>query len=372
MNTAIIAAAGQSTRAGLKTNKNLFYFDGSTVIEKTVSAFLSVKSIGEIIVTAPKEDVADFERILLEISKKIIVIEGGSTRTESVKKALSKARGNFVLIHDGARPFVTDKLIKKCLYKAVNEGNAVPCLPLTDTVAKVSDGKITSTERRNLLSVQTPQVFKREEIIEVYEKITDDDVFFDDSGAYCKYFAPCNYVEGEKTNVKLTYYDDFASLLPNKTGIGYDLHKLVEGRRLVLGGIPVEHEKGLLGHSDADVVIHALMDAMLSALALKDIGNYFPDTDKKYEGISSVILLKKVLKIIKKQGYKPVSASFTVLAEKPKLSPYSQSIRQNVAEILGVNEKNVGFSCTTSEGVGLVGREEAIACYATCVLKPCL
>ncbi len=370
MNTVIIPSAGKGIRSGLKTNKNLFFFDGSTIIEKTVSAFLGVKSIGEIIVTVRAEEISRFEKLLKKLSPIIFVTEGGSTRTESVKKALRLAKGEYVLIHDGARPFVTPKLIKKCLYKAEFEGNCIPCLPLTETVAKIKNGEITDAGRADLLSVQTPQVFKRKEILSAYEKITDTDEFFDDAGVFCKYVGICHYIIGEKTNVKLTYESDFKRLLPEKTGIGYDIHKLTEGRKLILGGVEIKHDKGLLGHSDADVVIHALMDSMLSALALKDIGNYFPDTDLKYEGISSVILLEKVLKIVKKQGYKPVSASISVLAEKPKLSPYANKIRENLARILKIDVSKIGFSCTTSEGVGLVGREEAVACYATCTLSP--
>ena len=370
MNTAIIPSAGEGIRSNLNKNKNLFFFDGSTVIEKTVSVFLTVKSIGEIIVAVREEEKKTFEKLLAKLSPVVRVVSGGNTRTESVKKALSLATGKYVLIHDGARPFLTANLIKKCLYKAEIAGNCIPCLPLTETVAKINNGAAVETGRRNLLSVQTPQVFKREEILSAYEKITDDDFFTDDAGVYCKYVGSCSYIEGEKTNIKLTYESDFKKLLPERTGIGYDIHQLAEGRKLILGGVEINHDKGLLGHSDADAVIHALTDALLSALALKDIGNYFPDTDAKYEGISSVILLKKVLKIIKKRGYKPVNASIAVLAEKPKLSPYADKIRENLANILGVKVTDVGFSCTTSEGVGLVGREEAIACYATCALAP--
>lgn len=372
MNTAIVTAAGNGERAGLKLNKNLFFFDGSTVIEKTVSTFLAVEEIDEIIVTAPKSDFEEFVKLLSPLSEKVSIILGGGTRTESVSKALNQAQGEFVLIHDGARPFITADLIKKCLYKAINKGNCIPVTPLTETVGVIKNEKIIKTERSELLNLQTPQAFKTEEIKKAYSQIKSDEVFTDDCGVYCKYIGACNYVEGDKNNVKLTYKPDFSKLLPSRSGIGYDIHQLAEGRNLILGGVEIPHDKGLLGHSDADVVIHALMDATLSACALKDIGNYFPDTDQKYKDISSVILLEKVLEIAKKQGYKPVNASFSIIAEKPKLSPFVDLIKGNLASLLGLTKDRVGIACTTNEKIGELGSEKAIACFCTVTVSPSL
>lgn len=368
MNVAIITSAGTGERSGLKINKNLFTFDGSTVIEKTVSVFLSVEEIDRVIVTAPKNDLPAFVE-LFKNNDKVTVITGGDTRTGSVKNALSLIEDGYVLIHDGVRPFVTAELIKKCLYKAVIEGNCVPVTPVTDTLAITENDAIVKTERAKFSNVQTPQVFETNEIKKAYDSIAEGEVFTDDCGVYLKYIGKCHYVSGDTNNVKLTYKKDFENLLEIKNGIGFDLHKLVAGRDLVLGGVKIPHSKGLLGHSDADVVLHALMDAILSSCALKDIGNCFPDTDPQYKNISSAILLEKVLEIAKKQGYKPVNASIVIMAEKPKLSPFTDAIRQNIAKLLNVEIGNVGVSCTTLEGVGLVGREEAIACYATATVK---
>lgn len=368
MNVAIITSAGTGERSGLKINKNLFVFDGSTVIEKTVSVFLSVQEIDQVIVTAPKNDLDAFLE-LFENNDKVTVTTGGETRTSSVKNALSLVEDGYVLIHDGARPFVTADLIKKCLYKAVIEGNCIPLTPVTDTLAITENDVIVKTERAKFSSVQTPQVFKTKEIKQAYDNIADGEVFTDDCSVYLKHVGNCHYVLGDPDNVKLTYKKDFENLLDIKSGIGFDLHKLVTGRDLVLGGVRIPHAKGLLGHSDADVVLHALMDAILSSCALKDIGNYFPDTDPEYKNISSAILLEKVLEIVNKQGYKPVNASIVIMAENPKLSPFTDEIRQNIAKLLDVEIGNVGVSCTTLEGVGLVGREEAVASYATVTVK---
>lgn len=372
MNTAIITAAGSGERAELKFNKNLFFFDGSTVIEKTVSAFLAVEEVDEVIVTAPKSDYEEFVKLLSPLSKKVKTILGGDTRTASVSKALNETRGEFVLIHDGARPFITPDLIKKCLYKAINEGNCVPALPLTETAGAIENGKIVRTERSKLLNLQTPQTFKTEEIKRAYSSIKRGESFTDDCGVYCRYIGACNFIEGEKSNVKLTYKPDFEKLLPQRSGIGYDIHELVVGRKLILGGVEIPRYKGLSGHSDADVVLHALMDAMLSACSLKDIGNYFPDTDQRYKDISSVILLKKVLETVKKQGYKPVNASFSIIAEKPKLSPYVDSMKKNLAFLLGLTEGRVGIACTTNEKIGELGSEKAIAAFCTVTVSPYL
>ncbi len=372
MNFAIITSAGSGKRAGLKTDKNLFFFDGSTVIEKTVSLFLKIKKIDRIIVTVPEKSRTVYEKLLRKLSPKITIVNGGDTRTQSVKNALSLCNGGVVLIHDGARPFASENLIKKCLYKAINDGNCVPALNLTDTLGIVKNGKIVNTGREGFLSVQTPQAFKTEDIKKAYDGITADDIFTDDCGVYCKYIGSVNFIEGEKQNIKLTYKEDFENLLPKKTGIGYDLHTLVPNRKLILGGVEIPHEKGLWGHSDADAVIHAIMDAMLSACSLKDIGHYFPNTDQKYKDISSAILLKKVLQIIKKQGYKPVNLSLVIMAEKPKLSPFVDKIKGSLAELLKITPENTGVTCTTTEGVGLVGREEAIASYAVVTLAPAL
>ena len=372
MNTAIILSAGSSERSGLKFNKNLFVFDGKTVIEHTIAPFLKVKSIGEIIVAVKKAEIAKFEKLILPLSKKIKLCVGGDTRTQSVKNALCLATGKYVFIHDGARPFVSEKLIKKCAYMAVNKGNCVPTTPLTETVGELDNGQILRTRRKDLLSLQTPQVFETEKIKYAYSKISENDVFTDDCGVYCKYVGPCNFIEGEKQNIKLTQKQDFLNLLPPKTGLGFDIHTLVSGRKLILGGVTIPHTKGLLGHSDADCLLHALMDAMLSSCGLKDIGHYYPDTDPNYKDISSVILLKNTLKLVKKQGYKPVNATFTIMAEKPKLSPFVDEIKNNLAKLLDVKVENIGISCTTFEGVGDIGEERAIAVNCVCTLCACI
>lgn len=368
----IIAAAGSGNRSQLKINKNLFVFDGRTVIERTVGVFLNVDGINNIIVAVPEAEYQQFSAVLSGLSDKIMLVTGKDTRTETVKSALLHVTADYVIIHDGARPFVTKTLIESCMQAAAIYGAATAALPPVDTIGKTEGHVVISAQKAGYLNIQTPQVFDAKKLKAAYEKVTENDCFTDDSGVYCKYAGAVAYVAGEAENIKLTYKKDFESLLPTVYGCGFDLHRLVPNRKLVLCGVNVNYEKGLLGHSDADAPIHALMDAMLSACGMKDIGFYFPDTDPAYKDISSMILLEKVLSMTKKAGYKPVNVTICIMAEKPKLSPLRAEMTKNIAKICNITPQCIGITFTTLEGVGAIGNSEAIAAYATCTLKPCL
>ncbi len=365
----IICAAGKGERAKLNKNKLLVPFNGKTVLERTVSAFMNTKLIDQYVVTSSKEDLKEIKSLLSPFN--VTVVLGGETRTDSVKNALKKVTGDIVLIHDGARPFVTKKIIKDCITSAEKYGSGIVAVPSSDTVC-LSDGKeITSyLGKSGIYDVQTPQGFKTEEIIKAY-KNAKGKTFNDDGEVYKNTFNKLNVVLGDKNNIKLTYPEDFSVLekdVLRKFGTGFDCHKLVKDRKLILGGIEIPHTKGLLGHSDADVLIHALMDAMLSACALRDIGYYFPDTDYKYKDISSVKLLKEVIKLLKEKGYRVESVSAVIMAEKPKLLNHIPKIKQNICKLLKLSEDDVGISATTLEGLGFVGREEGISVQSTAVL----
>ena len=363
----IIAAAGSGSRANLGKNKLLYKIGGQTVLEKCVSAFLT-SGAEKIFITASETDFGEYEKLFAAFPI-IYIIRGGATRTESVKNALEKVESDIVLIHDGARPYVSPALIKACALSAENYGSGIAAVLPTDTLAFIEDGEIIRTGRENILAVQTPQAFKTELIKKAYSKISEGDRFTDDTGVFCKYIGAAKYVEGEKENVKLTYRSDFDGFSQIRVGTGFDLHKLTEGRKLILGGVEIAHGKGLLGHSDADVLTHAIMDALLSAAALRDIGYYFPDTDPKYEGANSMALLSEVLKMIGERGYAVSNVSATIMAEKPKLSGYIPRITENLANALGVPPAAIGIGCTTLEGIGVVGREEGIAVQAYVSIK---
>ena len=365
---AIIAAAGNGSRAKLNKNKLLFNLGDKTVLEKTVDVFLRSPFIDEIIVTANGADKEIFESFFKN-DKNVRVVLGGSSRAESVKNALDAiADDGVVLIHDGARPYLSPALIERCAISAEKFGSGVAAVPTVDTIGVLNGDLLISTMRNGVCAVQTPQAFSVSEIKRAYDMASDLSAFTDDAGIYCKYIKPARFVEGERTNVKLTNPEDFHNTV-FRTGTGFDLHRLAEGRKLILGGVEIPHAKGLLGHSDADVLLHAIMDALLSAASLRDIGYHFPDTDPRYKGISSVLLYKEVITLIGKQEYKVNNISATIMAEKPKLMKFVPEMTANIAKLSFVPESDVGIGCTTLEGIGTVGREEGIAVQAYCSLK---
>lgn len=367
MISAIITAAGNGSRANLNVNKLLYKINGVTVLEKTLSIFENCSEIDQIIVTSSKNDFDTITALCSKISQKTEVCLGGETRTQSVKNALDLVKGEIVLIHDGARPFATEQLLLRCIDGVRKFGSAIASIDVRDTLANVNEGEIIDTFRKNVVALQTPQAFFTKDILFAYSKITDNDVYTDDSSVYKAFVGNPHVCDGEEKNVKLTYRDDFESAF--RVGIGFDLHTLVEGRKLILGGIEIPHAKGLLGHSDADALTHAIMDSLLSALSLRDIGYHFPDTDPKYKGADSIQLLKHVLQMIGEKGYEVNNVSAVIMAQKPKLSTFIPKITNNLAKVINISTFSVGITCTTMEKVGLVGREEAIACEVYSMLK---
>lgn len=366
--TLILTCAGKGSRAGYGKNKLLIDFNGKTVLERTLEAFTKSGLINQYIVTASKEDFDEVEKLVSAVAT---VVVGGDTRTASVKNALKKANGEIVLIHDGARPFVTQKIIKNCVDGVIENGSAITAIPSSDTILSAEDGKnVSYLGKEGLYKVQTPQGFFTKDVIAAYDKV-DGQTFPDDGSVYRLTFGSPSLCEGDADNIKLTYKEDFEKLNEKfgcRVGTGFDCHRLTENRKLILGGIEIPYDKGLLGHSDADVLTHAVMDAILSALALRDIGYHFSDKDPAYKDADSIELLKIVLKMIDEKDYKVDSISATVMAEKPKLLNYLPSITENLAKVLCVGKDKVGIGATTLEGLGFVGREEGICVHAQAVL----
>ena len=363
--TVIIAAGGSGERAKQQKNKILVEIGGTPCIRKTFDVFFSSGLITEYIVAAKQEDAEEIKAILPDFVK---IVSGGDTRTESVKNALCETTGEIVLIHDAARPFVDERIIKDCLESAKLNGSGIAAIPSRDTIVK-NDGAFTEyLGKSNLYLIQTPQCFKTEEIKTAYLK-ADDKTFNDDGEVYLNCFKKLNLVAGDKNNIKLTFPEDFACAdKETRFGTGFDCHRLTENRKLILGGVEIPHDKGLLGHSDADVLTHAVMDAILSACSLRDIGYWFPDSDEKYRGADSMKLLAEVLRIVGKKGFKVESISAVIMAEKPKLLKHIPAITQSLAKALNISPDKVGISATTLEGLGFVGREEGICVHANAVV----
>lgn len=364
----ILTCAGSGVRANFGKNKLLVSYNGQTVLSKTLSAFYKSGLIEQYIITANNDD---YETVKNIVGEDVTVVIGGATRFDSVKNALPFVKGDVVLIHDGARPFVSFDIIKDCIKTAETFGSAIPVVPSCDTILK-GDGKVADgyIGKDGLYNVQTPQGFKSELIIPAYEFAKYNN-FPDDGSVYKNLYGKLNCFIGDKKNVKLTYKEDFDvfNTINNcRVGTGFDCHRLVENRKLILGGIEIPYSLGLLGHSDADVLTHAIMDAILSAVSERDIGYHFPDTDERYKGANSMSLLEKVLDIIDKKGYKVQSVSAVIMAQKPKLLPFIPSITENLATALNITSDMVGIGATTLEGLGFVGREEGICSNATAVL----
>ncbi len=364
--TAIIAAAGKGSRAGLSENKIFYDLDGEPVILKTVKIFDETSKIDEIIIVHSEGEQEKIEGLLKgKISKPIRYVLGGSTRFLSVKNALFTVDEGAVIIHDAARPYLYKDSLNRIIKSVLTSGSGVLASTPTDTVLE-TDGKgnIIASTRKNLYNAKTPQAFMVNELKKAYLLADGGEDFTDDAGVYCAFIGKCKLVECEG-NKKLTYPEDFSSpQAVTSVGVGYDLHRLGENRKLILGGVEIPHDKGLIGHSDADVLTHAVMDALLSSANLRDIGYHFSDKDDKYKDISSMVLLEKVLKMLKAKGVKPLYVSAVIMAEKPKLLNYIPEITKSLASALGLPTQKVGITATTLEGIGIVGREEGIASEA--------
>ena len=371
---AVIPAAGAGSRAGFDKNKILQKMGGASVLWRTVSAFAQNENIAGIAVCANKNERAEIGRELCGFAK-VLYADGGSTRTESVKNALEVLAAlpcppDYVLIHDAARPFVSQKIIDDCVKTVRAHGSAVCALPCTDTLVHAQNGIIAgSYDRETAFTLQTPQGFGFAELLAAYRKITPADSFTDDSGVYAKYVAPPFLFMGEKRNIKLTFREDFA-MNETRTGIGVDTHAFgAERKYIVLGGVRIDAPTGLHAHSDGDVLCHAVMDALLSAAGLADIGHHFPDTDPQYKGADSLALLAKVRELIENEGFTVGNISAAIVAEAPKLAPHIQKMKQNIADVLHISERAVGISAGTNEGLGYLGRGEGITVIANALLR---
>lgn len=388
---AVIPAAGTGSRAGFAKNKILQPLGGVSVLRRTASVFAHHPRVGGICVCASE---ADREAIGRELAgmKNVLLAPGGATRTESVKNALEALAElpcppDYVLIHDAARPFVSQKVINDCIDTVRQFGSAVCALPCTDTAVRAESGFAAAhVERENLYTLQTPQGFAFAPLCEAYRKLGKGDVFTDDSGVFAKYVGPPRLFAGERRNVKLTFAEDFA-MDEIRTGVGVDTHAFVRpkarplgaqatpgpapakiagaaGAHIVLGGARIPSAFPLAAHSDGDVLCHAVMDALLSAAGLSDIGHYFPDTDPQYRGADSLALLAKVRALLEDEGFAAGNVSAAIVAEMPRLAPYIGQMKQNIAHVLQIPEHAVGITAGTNEGLGYVGRGEGITVVA--------
>ena len=373
---AVVVCAGASTRMG--TDKIFASLCARPVIAHTLLGFENADCIDGIVVVTRKENFDKIKDIALKygINKLKCICEGGKTRAHSVLSGVDNADADYVAITDGARPLVTPALIERCCADAFLYGAAAPGIAVADTLKRV-DGEnniITTVDRASLVRIQTPQVMPRAVYRDCLKKALELDVEFTDDCSVFEYFGhSVKLSEGSGCNIKLTYPEDIEicerlmATMDIRVGHGYDVHRFKEGRELWLCGERIDYEYGLDGHSDADVALHALTDAILGAAGLGDIGRHFPDTDMQYKGISSVLLLKKVWADVSKT-YALGNCDVTVIAQKPKLLPHIENMKKNIAEALECDITRVNVKATTEEKLGFTGRLEGISSHAVCTL----
>ena len=406
----IIAAAGSGNRMGSGIPKQYMKIWGKPVLTRAVEAFTANAFTDSIYVVvnqnymefcrkeyccirpdgghAPKhggpDKVPDAKPGFGKVKQ---IVCGGSERQDSVYAALSVIPDDvdIVLVHDGARPFVTNETIDALIESAMKYGAAAVAVPVKDTVKSAEDGIFTETlDRSRLYSIQTPQGFGRGLLLTAYRKAFDENIYGTDDAVLVEKMGEKVYlVKGDYNNIKITTKEDIAvgeAILAARsgqaapaeeprTGTGYDVHRLETGRKLILGGVEIPFEKGLLGHSDADVLLHAIMDALLGAAALGDIGRHFPDNDGSYRGISSLLLLEKVKEQLEKNGCSIGNIDAVVIAQRPKIAPYIGQMTSRIAETLGIEENRINIKGTTTEKLGFCGREEGIAAQASVLIK---
>ncbi|MDR3590114.1 MAG: 2-C-methyl-D-erythritol 4-phosphate cytidylyltransferase [Negativicutes bacterium] len=380
MATAIVAAAGSGTRMETGINKVFVPLLGRPILLHSVEALAACPEVDDLIVVVAPGEEAQAEELLTgaRLSKGWKVVPGGSQRQYSIANALRtvpEACG-IILIHDGARPLIDQTAVGLAVAAARDCGAAGVAVPVKDTIKTVDPaGFIAATpERSTLWAIQTPQVFEAGLLRRAYaEAARDDFLATDDAALVERLGVRVKIVQGSYRNLKITTPEDLvvAEALLRKeagtmirVGMGYDVHRLVPGRKLILGGLDLPFELGLEGHSDADVLLHAIKDALLGAAALGDIGRHFPDSDPAYKGASSLKLLEEVGRLLAARGWRANNIDAVVVAEKPKLAPYIPAMNANIAAALGLAPEQVNVKATTTEGLGFTGRKEGIAAYA--------
>lgn len=366
----IITAAGRGSRAGGDLPKQWRQLGGMTVLERTVAAF---QGRGRIIVTLHPDDMA---RGIGLFQGRATLVAGGDTRAASVRNALESLSGSAVarvLIHDGARPFASAALIDRVLMALDHHPCAAPALPVTDALWRGAEGRVSGTaDRAGLYRAQTPQGFHFPAILEAHRAHAGDAA--DDVAVARAAGLDVAIVEGEEENIKLTWPADFARAermagrMEIRLGNGYDVHAFTKGDHVTLCGVRVPHDRALLGHSDADVAMHALTDAIYGALAAGDIGRHFPPSDPRWKGAASEIFLTHAGALAAERGFALSNADVTIVCERPKIGPHAGAMQAELARILGVAPDRISVKATTSERLGFTGREEGIAALATATL----
>lgn len=379
---ALIVAAGRGTRLGGELPKQYLLLDGEPVLRRTVSAFLAHPRIDQVLVVigAGQQDLYDQALSGLDLLPPVV---GGETRQQSVAAGLAALAGSaptHVLIHDAARALIDDALISRVCDALESSPAVLPALPVVDSLSRIEGDQVVGTQdREHLVRAQTPQGFDFAAITDAHGRMTGQ-AFSDDVAVARAAGMVVRVVAGTEDNFKITIADDLKraeSLLRQKgqnnvetrTGSGFDVHRLADDRAMVLCGLPIPHPQGLAGHSDADVALHAITDAVLGAMAEGDIGDHFPPEDNRWKGVSSDIFLRYAASLLQLRVGRVISIDLTIICEAPKIKPHRQAMRENVAAILGIPVHRISIKATTTERLGFTGRREGIAAQAIATVE---
>jgi 2-C-methyl-D-erythritol 4-phosphate cytidylyltransferase/2-C-methyl-D-erythritol 2,4-cyclodiphosphate synthase len=417
---AVVVAAGRGERLG-QPEKVLLPLAGRAMLAWSLRALEHAETIGPVVVVAGSHTLEAVDQLVHDegFAKVRAVVAGGERRQDSVGAGLVALPDGIeiVVIHDGARPLAEPELFDRCAAAAAERGAAIAAIPVADSLKRVAEGTITETvDRAGLWAAQTPQAFRLETLRRALAASSGETVT--DEASLCEMVGvPVSVIPSSPANLKVTHREDIAvaeallrgrrsaltpsrhpegtrpsalgegrtrevRLLPDpsstevdvhisasvRTGIGYDAHRFAAGRRLVLGGVEIPHDRGLDGHSDADVLLHAITDAVLGAAALGDIGLHFPPSDERFRDADSQQLLREVVRLVREAGWVPGNIDATVLAEAPRLAPHVALMRQRIAACLGLAPAAVSVKATTNEGMGSIGRGEGVAALATVTL----
>lgn len=394
---AVIAAAGSGTRIGAPLPKQFMDLAGKPVLERTVERVLALGDLLEVVVAVPAGYVRRARSLFPKESRKVPIhcVRGGSERQESVRRAVARVRADaeLIMVHDAVRPLCDLATMQRVVQAARSAGAAVPGLPPTETIQRISPrGRIVTTPpREELQAIQTPQCFRAHILRAALERAHREGFLGTDESSVVRWAGhPVVVVQGSPANIKITRPWDFeiaARLLEAeegramrpgpargdtamlRVGTGIDYHRLEEGRRLVLGGVEIPAARGLAGHSDADALAHAVCDALLGAAALGDIGRHFPDSDPRHRGRSSLEFLREAREMLARAGWKVCNVDATIVAQSPKLAPFFAAMSANIAAALGIPAEAVGIKATTSEGMNAEGREEGISAHAVALIE---
>lgn len=372
----IIVAAGRSERMGGSVPKPLLDLGGRTILQRSIAIFDRHPDVAEMVVVLPPGYLPSAASLVGRTARPCHCVAGGEQRHDSVRAGFAQLSDDvdIVLVHDAARPFAGADLVDRVLHAARETGAVVPAVPARDTVKRVDASQLVAETlpRREIWLAQTPQGFRRAVLDSAMQAgegrdATDEAAIVERAGHQVR------VVEGDEGNVKITTPGDLAAARARlhpapRVGTGYDLHRLVEGRPLVLAGITVPFDRGPLGHSDGDVVCHALVDAVLGAAGAGDIGQHFPNTEARWKDAAGLDLLSGAAAIVAEQGFAVTSADVTVILERPRLAPHLPGIRARLAGVLGLLPSQVSVKAKTNEGVDALGRGEAIAAHAVAVL----